>query len=119
MFVIKLQNYIMIFYKLVVINNISYQMIKRKKNRFQNKPEDLVLDRYDYSMQSENEEESEDLPPVPPLEGDEEKVKVEPQESIAERVKLNPQKYEGTELKILTPNKLLTRLPILLAQIKA
>ena len=48
--VIKLQNYIMIFYKLVVINNISYQMIKRKKNRFQNKPEDLVLDRYDYSM---------------------------------------------------------------------
>ena len=56
---------------------------------------------------------------MPPLEGDEEKVKVEPQESIAERVKLNPQKYEGTELKILTPNKLLTRLPILLAQIKA
>ena len=56
---------------------------------------------------------------MPPLEGDEGKVKVEPQESIAETVKLNPQKYEGTELKILTPNKLLTRLPILLAQIKA
>ena len=38
---------------------------------------------------------------MPPLEGDEEKVK------------------EGKGLKILTPNKLLTKLPILLAQIKA
>ena len=38
---------------------------------------------------------------MPPLEGDEEEVK------------------EGKELKILTPNKLLIRLPILLAQIKA
>ena len=41
------------------------------------------------------------LPDMPPLEGDEEEVK------------------EGTGLKSLTPNKLLTRLPILLAQIKA
>ena len=38
---------------------------------------------------------------MPPLEGDEEKVK------------------EGKGLKILTSNKLLSRLPILLAQIKA
>ena len=38
---------------------------------------------------------------MPPLEGDEEEVK------------------EGKELKMLTPNKLLTRLPISLAQIKA
>ena len=38
---------------------------------------------------------------MPPLEGDEEEVK------------------EGKRLKILTPNKLLTRLPILLAQTKA
>ena len=38
---------------------------------------------------------------MPPLEGNEEEVK------------------EGKELKILTPNKLLTRLPILLAQVKA
>ena len=38
---------------------------------------------------------------MPSLEGDEEDVK------------------EGKGLKILTPNKLLTRLPILLAQIKA
>ena len=45
-------------------------------------------------------EKSTDLAPMPPLEGDEE-VK------------------EGKELKILTPKKLLTRLPILLALIKA
>ena len=38
---------------------------------------------------------------MPPLEGDELEIK------------------EGKGLKILTPNKLLTRLPILLAQIKA
>ena len=38
---------------------------------------------------------------MPPLEGDEEEVK------------------EGKALKVLTLNKLLTRLPILLAQIKA
>ena len=42
-----------------------------------------------------------------------------PEETISDRVKLNPQKNEGARLKILTPNKLLTRLPILLAQIKA
>ena len=57
-------------------------------------------------MWTENEEEStvtgesEDLPPMPTLEGNEEVVK------------------EGKGLKFLTPNKLLPRLPILLAQIK-
>ena len=55
-----------------------------------------------------------------PLEGDEE-VKLEPEETTPERVKLNPRKRktEGTGLNILTLNKLLTRLPILLAQVKA
>ena len=54
------------------------------------------------------------------LEGDEE-VKVESEETIAERIKLNPRKRKntGTGIKFLTPNKLLTRLPILLVQIKA
>ena len=42
----------------------------------------------------------------------------EPQETIAERAKLEKQKT-WKWLKILTPNKLLTKLPILLAQIKA
>ena len=57
-------------------------------------------------MWSENEEEStdkeesEDLPPMPSLEPDE-KVK------------------EGKGLKTLTPNNLLNKFPILLAQIKA
>ena len=53
---------------------------------------------------------------LPPPEGDE-----EPEEAIAERTKLNPRKRKtkGTGLKILTPKKLLTRLPILLAQTKA
>ena len=57
---------------------------------------------------------------MPPLEDDEE-VKSEPEETIAEKVKLDPRKkkYAGTRLKILIPNKLLTRLPILLPQIKA
>ena len=48
-------------------------------------------------------------------------VKSEPGETIAERVKCHHQnrKNIGTGLKNLTPNRLLTRLPILLAQIKA
>ena len=52
---------------------------------------------------------------------DDEEVKSEPEGTITETVKLNPRKRkkEGTGLKILTPDKLLTILPILLAQIKA
>ena len=46
-------------------------------------------------------------------------LKSEPEESTAERVKLNPQNKTGTGLKILTPNKLLMKLPVLLTQIKA
>ena len=54
------------------------------------------------------------------LESDEE-VKLEPEETIAERIKLNPRKKKRkrARLKMLTSNKLLTRLPILSAQIKA
>ena len=52
-----------------------------------------------------------------PLEGDEEKVidlsDIPPLESDEEKVK------EGKGSKILVPNKLLTRLTVLLAQIKA
>ena len=56
-----------------------------------------------------------DLSEMSPLEGDE--VKSEPKEVIAKRVKLNPPRKTETGLKILTPNKLLTRFPVLLAQI--
>ena len=77
-----------------------------KRNEIESKycPKDLFLDGYDYIVWSENEEEStdkeesENLLPVPPLEGDEEEAKKE---------------------KYLTQNKLLTRLPMLLAQMKA
>ena len=62
-----------------------------------------------------------DLPPMPPLHGDEKEVKLEAEETIAERVKLNPlkRKNEGTGFNVLTSKKLITRLPILLAQTKA
>ena len=58
---------------------------------------------------------------MPLLEGDEKEVKLELEETIAERVQINTRKRinEWIGLKVLTPNKLLTRLPILLAQIKA
>ena len=66
--------------------------------------------------ESTDKEESEDLLPMPLLEVDKKKRKLEAEETIAERVKLNPQKRkrknERTGLKIWTPNKLLTRLPI-------
>ena len=46
---------------------------------------------------------------MPPLEADDEEVKLESEETVAERVKLNPQKRKnaGTGLKNLTPNKLI------------
>ena len=55
---------------------------------------------------------------IPPLEGHAE-VKLEPEETIAERIKLNPQIKTRKRLGILTLNKLLTRYPVLLSQIKA
>ena len=73
----------------------------------------VFLEGHDYSVWSKNKEKLTDkeeltdnekstaVQPMPPLEGDEEKVK------------------EGKQFKILTPNKLLARLPILLLQIKA
>ena len=98
---------------------------KRKKIEFKYNPKDLYIGGYDYSIwsvdkdQSIDKEESEDLPPMPLLEGDEEEVKLEPEETIAERVKINTKKIAGKGLKVLTPSKLLTRLSILLVQIKA
>ena len=89
-------------------------MIKEKidsiyqTNRVHNNcyPKHLVFDGYDYRVRSENEEEStdneesEDIRKMPPLEGDEEVKEVK-------------------GLKRLTPNKLLTRIPVSLAQVKA
>ena len=64
----------------------------------------LKANNYDAWFENEestDEEESVDLPDMLPLEGDEEEIK------------------EEKGLKILIPIKLLSRLPILLAQIKA
>ena len=47
-----------------------------------------------------------------------EEVKLEPEETISENEILKKRKITGTVLKILTPNKLLTRLPTLLAQVR-
>ena len=57
---------------------------------------------------------------MPPLELDEE-VKLEPEETIAERIKLNSRKRKTTrtDLKILTPNNLLTRLPNIVSTSKS
>ena len=68
----------------------------------------------------QKDEDEDDLPPILALESDEE-VKLEPEQTIAERIKLNPRKRKiiGAGLKVLISNKSLTRLPILLAQIKA
>ena len=41
------------------------------------------------------------------------------EKSIAERKKMSRQNEEGQELKILTPQQMLSRLPISLAQLKA
>ena len=80
-----------------------------KKRTFGKKydPESLFLEGHDYSLRSENNEESTDkdesidFSDMPPQRGDEEEVR------------------EGKGMQILTPNKLLTRLKMLLAQIKA
>ena len=70
-------------------------------------PINLILETYNYNIWFENEESDDttsrksDLSDMPPIEGDKEEVK------------------EGKGLKILTPNKLLIILPILLAQTKA
>ena len=41
------------------------------------------------------------------------------EESIAERIKRRRQNQEGTGVKILTPQQMLSRLPVSLAQLKA
>ena len=62
----------------------------------------LLLDSYDYTEWfKEKDEGSANITSMPPLEDDDEEVK------------------DGKRIKIFTPNKLLTRVPVLLAQTKA
>ena len=89
------------------IQNDKRYKAKKERIKFQNTPEKLPIDLY-------LDEDENGLSPIPALEDDEE-VKLEPEETIAKRVKLfsRKRKNEGTRSKILTPNKLLTRLSIL------
>ena len=66
-------------------------------------PEEIIAEEVKLRRQKADDDSDEfiDIPDMSPLEGDEEEVK------------------EGKGLKILTLNKMLTRLPIVLAQIKA
>ena len=75
-------------------------MLKKKKYDQICKPKNLKLEDYDGWFAAEELDDEEKLDDMPPLEGDEE---------IKERKVLT----------MLTPNKLLTILPTLLAQIKA
>ena len=103
--------------KLLNIYKIQYDKlreVKKKRIRVQNTPGRLPIDLY---FDEDEDEDEDDLPSMPALKSGEE-VKLEPEESIAERINLYPRKRKitGIGLKILTPNELLTRLPILLAQ---
>ena len=99
-------------------SKLSDKLLNICKTQYKKLPEDLkkmitVLNKP--KMLSLNSIED-DLPPVLALEGVEEQ-----EEAIAGRIKLNPWKRKTTRtgLKILTPNKLLSRLPMILAQRKA
>ena len=72
---------------------------EKVKLREQKKPDDKDLTDTS-SLEGDDSDEFINIPDITPLEGDEEEAK------------------EGKGLKIFTSNKLLTRLPILLAQIK-
>ena len=81
-------------------DNISKGL--KKRLNVLNRPEKLILD-FDEDDLSQK--------------GDEE-VRLEPEETISENEILKKRKITRTVLKILTPNKLLTRLPTLLAQVR-
>ena len=81
-------------------------------------PEELFLGGYDYSVWPENKEESIDK------EESTDKEELIDKEELTDVSKMLPPEgdeevREGRELKILTTNKLSTRLPILLTQMKA
>ena len=84
------KNMVLVSYFLKILNIIHLRKKVKKK-------EETITERVKLRRQKANDE---DLSDMPPLEGDEE-VK------------------EGKGLKILTPNKLLTRFPVLLVQVKA
>ena len=78
-----------------------------------------VQEKLKHKIENENLCHPETIPDSFKFKGQENIKTKEPPETIAERVKLKRQNTGiGIEIKILTPNTLLTRLPILLAEIK-
>ena len=73
-------------------------LYKKDEEKSKSQREETIAERVKLRLQKLD---NEDLSDMPPLEGDDEEAK------------------EGKGLKVLTPNKLLSRLPILLAQTKA
>ena len=90
MCMIHLQNYIISWWKHLMMNTTIYQMQKEVKQT----PNIIMLISHLINMTIKKYKEKK-LLDLPPLEGDEEQVK------------------EGKGLKIVSPNKLLTRFPIL------
>ena len=97
------KNMILVIYLLKTID-----LSNRRKKLKKSQPEERIAEKVKLRRQKimirnstdENNDDFIDIPDMPPLEGNEEDVKV------------------GKGLKMLTPKKLFTRLPILLAQIK-
>ena len=100
---IRLQSCIMTCQKYILMNTMICQVLKEVKWI-----PNLTLDEYDYS------EWYKELDNLPKLEGDEENYYTASSTSLSKS-----DKKEGKGSKILTRNKLLTRFPIVLAQIKA
>ena len=77
----------------------KYQKLYKEllKEKGESKPNETIAERVQLKRQKSDDH----LPPMPPLEGDEEEI------------------TKGKELKIRSPNKLLTRLSILLAKTTA
>ena len=99
--------------KNIFMNMKKYWMLKKNEIEHKYQPENWRLEDHGYkewfaveesndtTLEDNEKEKLADLPPIPPLEEDKEKVK------------------EGAEVKMLNLNKLLTRTPVILAQIKA
>ena len=113
------QNYIMSIWKSILINTWLFQLLQKKLGDKYDPVNLFLVDAYNYDNWFENEELADtrrkivkEESDMPPLEGDKE-------ESDMPLLESNEKVRERKVVKILTRNKLLTRLPILLAQIKA
>ena len=98
---------------------IILQMLKKKKIHKKYNPTNLLLKEHDnrkwyeeLAESDDNKEIDDDITPMSPMKGGK-------KEFVQIQAIAPPEVKEGKGLKILTSNKLLTQLPILLAQIKA